>query len=89
MCGLPGKPIKNLTLRNVHLKVNGGVKEYSKEVPTECGPYPEINSYGNILPAKGIYFRHVENLVMDNVTVDSFYPDAREDFVFEDVTGQF
>lgn len=89
MCGLPGKPIKNLTLRNVHLKVNGGVKEYSKEVPTECPPYPEINSYGNILPAKGIYFRHVENLVMDNVTVDSFYPDAREDFVFEDVTGQF
>ncbi len=89
MCGLPGKPIKNLTLRNVHLKVNGGVTEYKKEVPTECGPYPEINSYGNILPAKGIYFRHVENLVMDNVTVDSFFPDAREDFVFEDVTGNF
>ena len=86
MCGLPGKPIKNLTLRNVHLKVNGGVTEYKKEVPDKAPEYPEIMVYGWTLPAKGIYFRYVEDLTLDNVTVDSFYPDAREDFVFEKVT---
>ncbi|MBQ3554360.1 MAG: hypothetical protein IJA08_06740 [Clostridia bacterium] len=86
MCGLPGKPIKNLTLRNVHLKVNGGVTEYEKTVPDNEPDYPEIMVYGWTLPAKGIYFRYVEGLTLDHVTVDSFYPDAREDFVFEYVT---
>ena len=90
MCGLPGNPIRNLTLRNIHLRVNGGVKEYIREVPEEPErKYPEIMVYGWTLPAKGIYFRHVENLTLDNVTVDSFYPDAREDFVFDDCTGNF
>ena len=86
MCGLPERPIKNLTLRNIHLKVNGGVTEYNKEVPDEAPEYPEIMVYGWTLPAKGIYFRYIEGLTLDNVTVDSFYPDAREDFVFEHVT---
>lgn len=89
ICGLPGKPLKNITLRNVHLKVNGGVKEYEKEVPDVAPEYPEVFVYGWTLPAKGIYFRHIEGLTLDNVTVDSFYPDVREDFVFEDVTGNF
>jgi len=52
-------------------------------VPPE---YPEIMVYGWTLPAKGIYFRHVEGLLLDNVTVESYRPDEREDFVFEDVT---
>lgn len=86
MCGLPGKPIKNLTLRNIHLRVNGGVTEYEKTVPDNVPAYPEIMVYGWTLPAKGIYFRYVEDLTLDNVTVDSFYPDSREDFVFEHVT---
>ena len=86
VCGLKGKPLKNITLRNVSLKLDGGVTEYEKEVPDIAPPYPEVNVYGEILPSKGIYFRYVENLVMDNVTVKTYRQDAREDFVFSNVT---
>lgn len=85
ICGLKGYPLENITLKNVHLEVDGGVKTYRKEVPEEPQPYPEVNTYGIFLPAKGIYFRHINGLTMENVTVTSYKPDAREDFVFENV----
>ena len=89
ICGLAGKPLKNIILRNVHFKVDGGVSEYEREVTEEAKAYPEIMVYGWILPAKGIYFRHVEGLILDDVTVESYRPDVRENFVFDDVTGTF
>lgn len=85
VCGLKDKPLENITLRNVHFKVWGGVTEYEKKVPDVAPEYPEIMVYGWTLPAKGIYFRHVDGLLLDNVTVESYRPDMREDFVFEDV----
>ena len=69
----------------MHFKVAGGVTEYKKEVPDVAPEYPEIMVYGWTLPTKGIYFRHVDGLLLDNVTVESYRPDMREDFVFEDV----
>ena len=70
---------------NIHLKLQGGVQEYSKEVTEKADIYPEPYVYGNVLPAKGIYFRYVNGLKMENVVVDTYKPDAREDFVFEKV----
>lgn len=85
VCGLLGHPIKNLVLRNVHLKLDGGVKQYKAEVPEEAQDYPEVYVYGRILPAKGIFFRHVDGLVLDNVTVETYREDVRESFVFRNV----
>ena len=85
MCGLKGYPLENITLRNVHLKVDGGVKEYNRNVPEEAQDYPEVYVYGRILPAKGIYFRHIDGLTLENVTVEGYREDIREDFVFEQV----
>lgn len=87
MTGMPNRPLKNITLKNVHLKVAGGVKDYQKEVAEPSRPYPEIFNLGWILPAKGIFFRHIDGLTLEDVTVESYRPDAREDFVFEDVTN--
>ena len=86
VCGLKESPLENITLRNVHLKLDGGVKDYKKDVPEEAQDYPEVFVYGRILPAKGIYFRHIDGLTLDNVTVETYRPDAREDFVFKNVT---
>jgi len=72
-------------LRNIHLKLDGGVQEYKKEVPEDAQDYPEVYVYGRILPAKGIYFRYINGLTMDNVTVDTYREDKRKDFVFGDV----
>ncbi len=86
ICGLKERPLENIVLRNIHLKLDGGVQEYSKEVPeTPMQSYPEVYVYGRILPAKGIYFRHINGLTLDNVTVETYREDKREDFIFEEV----
>lgn len=85
VCGLSGIQLENITLRNVSLTVEGGVQEWQKEVPDKAPEYPEVFVYGRELPAKGIYFRHINGLTLDNVTVKSYREDGREDFVFDDV----
>lgn len=86
MTGLPDRPLENITLRNIRLKVAGGVQEYEKCIPEPTRVYPEIWNLGWTLPAKGIFFRHIKGLTLENVAVESYMPDAREDFFFEDVT---
>ena len=86
VCGLKERPLQNITLRNVHLKLDGGVKEYETEVPEEAQAYPEVFVYGKILPAKGIFFRYIDGLTLDNVTVQTYREDVREDFTFRNVT---
>ena len=85
VCGLEERPLENITLRNVKFVLDGGVKEYKKEVPEEAQDYPEVYVYGRILPAKGIFFRHIDGLTLENVTIQTEREDAREPFVFEDV----
>ena len=85
ICGLRESPLENIVLRNIHLKLDGGVKEYNKEVPEDAQDYPEVYVYGRILPAKGIYFRHIDGLTIDNVTVETYRKDVRAPFVFENV----
>ena len=85
ICGLKGYPLQNITLRNIYLKLDGGVKEYDSCVPEEAQDYPEVYVYGRILPAKGIYFRHIEDLTLENVIVETYRDDKRKDFIFEQV----
>ena len=85
MCGLKGYPLENITLRNITLHVDGAVQEFNPVVPEEPKVYPEVNTYGRFLPAKGIFFRHINGLTLDNVVIKSYRDDVREDFVFEQV----
>lgn len=85
VCGLAGHDLENITLRNVSLRLDGGVKAFDADVPDKAPAYPEVYVYGRILPAKGIFFRHINGLTLENVTVKTFRPDAREDFVFADI----
>ena len=85
ICGLKESPLQNISLRNIYMELDGGVTEYSREVPEDAQDYPEVYAYGRILPAKGIYFRHINGLKMDNVIVKTKRKDLRDDFVFDDV----
>ena len=85
VCGLKESVLENITLKNVHLKLDGGIQEYNRNVPEEAQDYPEVYVYGKILPAKGIYFRHIEGLTLENVSVETYRDDKREDFVFDSV----
>ncbi len=87
VCGLKGYSLKNIRFKDVRLELNGGSKEYNPIVPEEPLTYPEAFVYGRILPAKGIYFRHIDGLSLENVEVSTKYEDVRETFVFDNVTN--
>ena len=86
ICGHIESPIENLTLRNVLLELEGGATEFEEIVPERKTAYPEVYVLGRVLPAKGIYFRRVNGLTLENVQVKTLREDCREDFVFEKVT---
>lgn len=91
--GLPGHPVRNVMLKNVSITY-GGIGDSAKpghillenltQVP-ECAPnYPESKMFG-VLPAWGLYCRHAENLIFDNVTLKVAGKDYRSAAVFDDV----
>ena len=53
-------------------------------MPEMPGVYPEPSNWG-ILPAYGMYARHVEGLTLENVKVSFQVEDERHPFVFDDV----
>lgn len=85
VCGLKESPLQNIALKNVKLKLWGGIKEFNRRVPEEAQDYPEVYVYGKTLPSKGIYFRHIDGLVIENVKIETYFEDVREEFVFDDV----
>ena len=85
ICGLKDSPLENIVLKDIYFKLYGGIKEYNKNVPEEAQDYPEVYVYGRVLPAKGIYFRCINGLTINNVKVETFLPDEREDLVLDKV----
>jgi len=83
--GIEESHLRNITLRNIDLELDGGCKEKNIETNKEIQDYPEVYIYGRILPAKGIYFRHVNVLTLENVSIKTYREDVREDFVFDNV----
>jgi len=84
--GLPGHKIENVSLSNINLGFEGGgTKEDAfKDVPEKPESYPESTMFG-VLPAYGFYCRHVKNLRLDNVRLETDQPDARHALVCDDV----
>ncbi|MCE5270125.1 glycoside hydrolase [bacterium] len=84
--GLPGHPIRNVTLSNIRITAPGGGtrQEFLKPVPELEKDYPEATMFGN-LPACGFYCRHVEGLRLRDVDIQVDSADARPAMVFEDV----
>jgi len=61
---------KNITLRNVKITCRGlgADVEIPASVPEAKDRYPECNMFESILPAYGLYARHVDGLVLDNAS---------------------
>ncbi|MDO4292735.1 MAG: hypothetical protein Q4C65_05820 [Eubacteriales bacterium] len=64
----------------------GGWKADPYNVPELPGVYPEPENWG-ILPAYGLYARHVEDLVLEQVSLSWKTEDGRHAVVLDDVTG--
>ena len=86
--GLPEQPVEGVRLENIRLTGDGGgTAEDAARVPKELGTgYPEPNKIG-ILPAYGVYARHVKDLELANITTSYTKDDLRPAAAFDDVQG--
>jgi len=86
--GLPGDDIEGVRLDNIRLVFNGGgTADDAARNPKELGTgYPEPGKIG-VMPAYGLFARHVRDLELDNVHVSFENNDARPAMICSDVHG--
>lgn len=82
--GLPGHLVRRVSLSDIRISMKGGErKEAGLEVPELAEQYPEAWMFG-VLPAYGLYARHVEGLTLRNLEVRWEQEDVRPALVFDD-----
>lgn len=84
--GIPGHSVKNLTLQNIDIQLAGGgtAQNARQVVPEAIDKYPEVKTFGPLVPAYGIWARHVEGLKLINVKFTLGSNDLRPVFICED-----
>ena len=84
--GVPGHYITNVTLENIDISLaGGGTAENSRvQVPEAVDKYPEVKTFGPLVPAYGIWARHVKGLQLKNITLRLDSNDVRPAFICED-----
>lgn len=85
--GIPGHSLQNVHLENISFTIPGGsaAVDSTNIVPENIEDRPEMDLFGNTLPAYGIYFRHVDGLTLDSVCFTASQPDARAMIWIDDV----
>jgi hypothetical protein len=83
--GVPGYRVRRVNLEGIHAIHTGGVKEVpGLTVDEMVEHYPEGNMWG-VLPAWGLYVRHVDGLNLRNFDASWSTEDQRPAAVFDDV----
>lgn len=84
--GIPGHAIKGLTLENIEINLaGGGSSENARQaVPEAIDKYPEVKTFGPIIPAYGVWARHVDGLKLRNIKFTLSQNDLRPAFICED-----
>jgi polygalacturonase len=87
--GITNHPVENLTLKNIQIELAGGGKlaDAQIQLPEKEKAYPEYSMFGKVMPAYGIYARHVRGIIFKNVRTTVKNPDARPASIFVDVEG--
>jgi hypothetical protein len=84
--GVPGHYITNLTLENIEIDLlgTGTVDNSRHSVPEAIDQYPEVKTFGPIIPAYGVWARHVKGLKLKNISFRLKNNDLRPAFICED-----
>ena len=66
--GLPGHPIRNVSLNHIKIVTRGGgtEKDTTRPLPDGTTKYPEFCMFGN-LPAYGLFCQHVDGLTFNDL----------------------
>lgn len=87
IAGLPGHPVENVVLENIHVTYpGGGTLDDARRanIPEREGNYPENTTFG-VLPAYGFYLRHARGITLRNVQLELKNSDLRPALVCDDV----
>jgi hypothetical protein len=86
--GISEQPVEGIRLENIRLNFKGGgTKENAARTPPELGPgYPEAGRLG-VMPAYGLFARHVRDLELANITFSFDKDDFRPAIEASDVNG--
>ena len=87
--GTPRFKLENVKLSDITVITGGGASAEAAETDfQEIGDrYPEPATFKQILPAYGVFARHVNGLYLDNVSVSTRKPDFRPALRAQDVHG--
>ena len=86
--GLPGMEVRDLSLSHIRFEntLQGHLDLAKRAIPEKEAAYPEARMFG-MLPASGLYVRHVRDLRLSDVTFTATPGEARPTLVFDDVIG--
>ena len=86
--GLPGMEVHDLTMS--HLRIENALRSrpewVGRSVPEKESAYPEARMFG-MLPASGLYVRHVRDLNLNDVSFIALSGESRPTLIFDDVIG--
>ena len=91
--GVEGCRVKDVEFTNIDIRCSGAGeasgRALSMPVPEVTGAYPDAHMFGHMLPAYGLYVRHVDGVRLENVrfVLKSGSHDARQMTVLDDVTN--
>lgn len=96
LTGVPGGLIEDISLAGIRLWSAGGVTESeagSGDIPELIpenlgGHWPEYYCFKGVLPASGLYARHIRKLRLRDLDFHTEAPDARPPLVLDDVTPE-
>ncbi|MBO9617638.1 MAG: right-handed parallel beta-helix repeat-containing protein [Niabella sp.] len=87
--GIPGHKLSGVTLENIRIELPGGgtADEAVAEVPEAIDKYPEVKTFGPVIPAYGLWARHAGNINIKNLSFLLRNSDARPAVWMQDVSG--
>ncbi len=88
LSGIPGHCIEDIKISNVILNQQGGAPASmaALDPPEKEAAYPDPFMFGD-LPASGLFARHVRNLDVSHIDIQTREPDARPAVWLNDVDG--
>lgn len=87
--GYPGHPVENVRLSDIYLSVDGvtDLADTTTQVIENSDGYPYNRMFHSNLPAYGLYVRHVNNIVLDNIEMVIENEEVRPAMYLENVNG--
>ena len=84
--GIPGNPVKNITLENIRIFYKGGgtVNDATRMIPELESDYPDAIMFDR-LSSYGLFIRHAENITLSNVELYFRNDDKRPAIYLEDL----